>query len=51
MSLSVLFTQKTVVDPLMQAAARAREVQKPVDQHAAGARKAVDAQERGDTAP
>jgi hypothetical protein len=51
MSLSVLFTQTTVLDPSLQAEARAREVQKPVDQNAASTRKAVDAQERGDTAP
>jgi hypothetical protein len=62
MSLSVLFimscaspepppTQKTVLDPLLQAEARAREAQKTVDQNAASTRKAVDAQERGDTAP
>jgi hypothetical protein len=54
MSLSVLFIiscASPVLDPLLQAEARAREVQKTVDQNAAGTRKAVDAQERADTAP
>ena len=62
MSLSVLFIlscaspeppapKKTVFDPLLQAEQRAREVQKTVDANADAARKAVDTQERGDTAP
>lgn len=51
MSLSVLFTQKTVLDLLLQAEARAREAQKTVDQNADSTRKALDARERGDTAP
>ena len=62
MSLSVLFIlsraspeppapTKTVFDPLQQAEQRAREVQKTVDANADAARKAVDTQERGDTAP
>jgi hypothetical protein len=61
MSLSVLFIascaspdpppKKTVFDPLLQSEQRAKDVQKTVDQHADGTRKAVDAQERGDTPP
>jgi hypothetical protein len=62
MSLSVLFIvscaspeppppQKTVFDPLTQQLDRARDVQKAVDAQADATRKAVDAQERGDTAP
>jgi PBP1b-binding outer membrane lipoprotein LpoB len=62
MSLSVLFItacaapdppppKKTVFDPLTQQVDRARDVQKTVDAHADAARKAVDAQERGDTPP
>ncbi len=41
----------TVFDPLLQAEQRARDVQKTVDAHADAARKAIDTQERGDTAP
>jgi hypothetical protein len=62
MALAVLFTvscaspeppppAKTVFDPLLQAEQRARDVQKTVDEHADATRKAVDTQERGDTAP
>lgn len=60
MSLSVLFMlgcagpeppKKTVFDPLTQQIDRARDVQKTVDQNADATRKAVDTQERGDTAP
>jgi hypothetical protein len=61
MSLSVLFIascgspepppKKTVFEPLLQNEARAREVQKTVDANAEATRKAVDTQERGDTAP
>ena len=43
--------KKTVFDPLLQAEQRAREVQNTVDAHAEATRKAVDTQERGDTAP
>ena len=43
--------EKTVFDPLLQTEQRAREVQNTVDAHADGTRKAVDTQERGDTAP
>ena len=43
--------KKTVFDPLLQAEQRARDVQKTVDQNADSTRKAVDTQERGDTAP
>jgi hypothetical protein len=60
-SLSVLFIvscgspepppKKTVFDPLLQAEERAKEVQKTVDVNADATRKAVDIQERGDTAP
>jgi hypothetical protein len=60
-SLSVLFImscgspepppKKTVFDPLLQAEQRAKDVQKTVDQNADSTRKAVDTQERGDTAP
>jgi hypothetical protein len=60
-SLSVLFIvscgseepppKKTVFEPLLQTEQRAREVQKTVDVNADATRKAVDAQERGDTAP
>ncbi len=60
-SLSVLFIvscgsdepppKKTVFDPLLQTEQRAREVQKTVDANADATRKAVDTQERGDTAP
>jgi hypothetical protein len=62
MALAVLFSAscaspdppppaKTVFDPLVQAEQRARDVQKTVDEHADATRKAVDTQERGDTAP
>ncbi len=61
MSVSVLFMlscaspetppKKTVFDPLLQSEERAREVQKTVDANADATRKAVDTQERGDTAP
>jgi hypothetical protein len=61
MSLSVLFIascgspepppKKTVFDPLTQQLDRARDVQKTVDANADTTRKAVDTQERGDTAP
>jgi hypothetical protein len=62
MALAVLFSvscaspeppppPKTVFDPLLQAEQRARDVQKTVDEHADATRKAVDTQERGDTAP
>jgi hypothetical protein len=60
-SLSVLFImscgspepppKKTVFEPLLQTEERAREVQKTVDANAEATRKAVDTQERGDTAP
>jgi len=43
--------KKTVFDPLLQTEQRAREVQKTVDANADATRKAVDTQERGDTAP
>jgi hypothetical protein len=58
-SLSVLFItscsspepppKKTVFDPLLQTEQRARDVQKTVDENAEATRKALDAQERGDT--
>jgi hypothetical protein len=61
MSLSILFItscgstepppKKTVFEPLLQAEGRAKEVQKTVDANAEATRKAVDTQERGDTAP
>lgn len=63
MTLSVLFIlgcaapepppppKKTVFDPLLQSEERAREVQKTVDANADATRKAVDAQEHGDTPP
>ena len=60
-SLSVLFImscgspepppKKTVFEPLLQSEQRARDVQKTVDANADATRKAVDTQERGDTAP
>jgi hypothetical protein len=60
-SLSVLFImscgsdepppKKTVFEPLLQAEGRAQEVQKTVDANADATRKAVETQERGDTAP
>jgi hypothetical protein len=60
-SLSILFImscaspepppKKTVFDPLLQTEQRAREVQNTVDANADATRKAVDTQERGDTAP
>ncbi len=43
--------KKTVFEPLLQTEQRAREVQKTVDANTDATRKAVDAQERGDTAP
>jgi hypothetical protein len=62
LSLAVLFTlscaspdppppQKTVFDPLTHQLDRARDVQNTVDAQAQAARKAIDAQERGDSAP
>lgn len=42
---------ETVFDPLLQAKQRATDVQKTVDQNAGAARKAIDAQERGDSSP
>jgi hypothetical protein len=42
---------KTVFDPLTQQLDRAKDVQNTVDANAAGTRKAVDAQERGDNPP
>jgi hypothetical protein len=61
MSLPVLFImscgspepppKKTVFEPLLQTEERARAVQKTVDANADATRKAVDTQERGDTAP
>jgi hypothetical protein len=60
-SLSILFIvscaspppppKKTVFDPLLQTEQRARDVQKTVDANADATRKALDTQERGDTAP
>ena len=41
--------KKTVFDPLIQTEQRARDVQITVDQQAEAARKAVDAQERGES--
>jgi len=43
--------EKTVFDPLVQTEQRARDVQTTVDENAERARKAVDAQERGDSSP
>ena len=43
--------KKTVFEPLLQSERRAQEVQKAVDANADATRKAVDTQERGDTAP
>ncbi len=43
--------QATVFDPLTQDIDRARQVQGTVDQSAESARKAVDAQERGEASP
>jgi hypothetical protein len=61
MSLSVLFIvscgspepppKKTVFEPMLQTEQRARDVQKTVDVNTDTTRKAVDTQERGDTAP
>jgi hypothetical protein len=61
MSLSVLFIvscaspdpppKQTVFDPLLQSEQRARDVQKTVNAQADATNKAVDSQERGDTAP
>jgi hypothetical protein len=42
---------KTMFDPLTQNLERARDVQKTVDANADATRKAVQAQENGDTAP
>jgi hypothetical protein len=61
-ALAVLFTAacsasppppppKTVFDPLTQNLDRARDVQKTVDENTDATRKAVQAQENGDTAP
>ena len=61
LSLAVLFIQacgspdppppaKTVFDPLTQQLDKARAVQKTVDQNTESTRKAVDAQEQGDSA-
>ena len=43
--------KKTVFEPMLQTEQRARDVQKTVDANTDATRKAVDAQERGDTAP
>lgn len=43
--------EKTVFDPLLQDEQRARDVQKTVDASAEQTRRAVENQERGDTAP
>jgi len=43
--------EKTVFDPLVQTEQRARDVQATIDASAERARKAADAQERGDSAP
>ncbi len=43
--------QKTVLDPLIKQEQRARDVQRTVDEAAERERKAVDAQEQGDSAP
>jgi hypothetical protein len=43
--------KRTVFEPLLQTEQRARDVQKDVDAKADATRKAVDTQERGDTAP
>jgi uncharacterized protein YcfL len=43
--------QKTVFDSMTQTEQRARDVQKTVDENTARARKATEAQERGDAAP
>jgi hypothetical protein len=66
LSLAVLFIQacssgqppnpppapaKNVFDPLTQQMDKARGVQSTVDQSAADTRKAIDAQERGDSSP
>jgi hypothetical protein len=63
MALSVLFIAgcaspeppppppKTVFDPLTQQLDKARDVQKTVDENAAATRKAIEKQERGETAP
>jgi hypothetical protein len=42
---------KTVFDPLTQNLDRARDVQKTVDENAEATRKAVQAQESGDSPP
>ncbi len=41
--------EKNVFDPLVQQEQRARDVQKTVDEAAERTRRAVDAQERGET--
>ena len=41
--------EKTVFDPLVKQEQRARDVQKTVDENAERTRKAVDAQERGES--
>jgi hypothetical protein len=64
LSLAVLFIQacssdqppnpppaKTVFDPLTQQMDKARGVQGTVNEGAANTRKAIDAQERGDSSP
>jgi hypothetical protein len=43
--------KNTVFDPLTQQLRKAQDVQKTVDQNADSTRKAIDTQERGDTAP
>ncbi len=42
---------KSVFDPMTQQMDKARGVQSTVDQSAANTRKAIDAQERGDSSP
>lgn len=42
---------KTVFDPLTQQLGRAKDVQNTVDANTQSTRKAVDAQERGDSPP
>jgi hypothetical protein len=66
LSLAVLFIQacssppppdpppaptKSVFDPLTQQMDKARSVQSTIDQSAADTRKAIDAQERGESSP
>jgi hypothetical protein len=43
--------QKTVIDPMLQAEQRARDVQITVNKQAEETRKSVDSQERGETSP